>query len=180
MSFPLARTSAEAHLYMDLHPCPCGEADFPRQHAVVAAGDDLASRYTGACPRCGAAREFLFRLPEQVLVPRAGEVVYGGPEPSELFDPGEWLRIADAYATRVPASLAGLPAGRADRARRDLACAAAAVDEAMKFIPEGADAVPSSAFASERGSAVYATEPGRFRRSRLHAVADAYRSLLAR
>jgi hypothetical protein len=35
---PLARTNEEAHLYMDLPPCACGEVAFERTSAVVATG----------------------------------------------------------------------------------------------------------------------------------------------
>src|SRR5688500_13011920 len=98
MVLPVARTNAEAHLYMDLHPCACGEIRFPRTSSVVTSPDGvLASRYAGTCPQDGTEREFLFRLPERVLAPPLdGAVMYGGSEPSELIDPGEWLSVADA------------------------------------------------------------------------------------
>ena len=169
MALPLARTSAEAHLYMELHPCACGETSFGRQSAVVEAEGDLASYYSGPCARCGTAREFLFRLPAEILPVVPGEVRFGDDRPSELLDPGEWLRLADAYA------------GTSDSARAaaDLATAAAAMDEVLKFVPPGADEVPETAFWSDRGAAVYAAEPGRFRAARLEAVRDTYRQLHA-
>jgi hypothetical protein len=178
MALPLARTNAEAHLYMELHPCACGEVRFDRQSAVVTIGDDLASRYAGACTRCGQQREFLFRLPERILVPEPGQVRFGDGRPSELIDPGEWLALADAYASTGPADTGQLDPGAARRVRADLATAIAALDEVLKFVPPGADAVPAEAFWSERGRAVRATEPGRFRAARLHAVRDAYADLL--
>lgn len=177
MALPLARTNAEAHLYMDLHPCRCGEATFERRSAVVEADGDLASRYSGACPRCGEQREFLFRLPAEILLAEPVEVRFGGDEPSELIDPGEWLRIADAYASQGPADVHDAPAADRARAAQDTATAVAAVDEVLKFVPAGADAVPEAAFRSELGRAVYAKEPGRFRAARLAAVRDAYRQL---
>jgi hypothetical protein len=179
MALALARTNAEAHLYMDLHPCPCGEVVFDRQSAVVEAQGDLATHYAGPCSRCGTQREFLFRLPAEVLVPAVGQVQFGGAEPSELLDPGEWLWVSDAYASRGPADVTGLGAGEREDSAHDLATAVAAIDEALKFVPAGAEAVPESAFWSERGRAVRAEEPGRFRVSRLEAVRGAYRQLYA-
>lgn len=179
MALPLARTNAEAHLFMDLRPCRCGEVTFDRQSVVVEAEGDLASHYSGPCARCGVPREFLFRLPEHILVPAADEVRFGGDDPSELLDPGEWLWVADAYAGRGPAEISQLGDDERSAAREDLATAAAAMEEVLKFIPPGADAVPTSGFWSDRGRAVHASEPGRFRRSRLEAVRDTYRQLLA-
>lgn len=177
MVLPVARTSAEAHLYLELHPCSCGEARFAPGSSVVTTDDgDLASRYAGACPRCGTHREFVFRLPQEILMP-TGEFRYGGPDPSQLLDPGQWAAVADAYAASVPVDPSGLDAGERRRARAVLERAAAAVDEVLKFVPEGADEVPATAFVSERGRALYAREPGRFRRFRLAAVRDAYRGL---
>ncbi|MDG4794485.1 hypothetical protein [Micromonospora sp. WMMD1082] len=177
MNPPLARTNAEAHLYMDLHPCSCGETAFPRQSAVVALADgDLASRYTGACAGCGQDREFVFRLPATIGGTGNG-FHYGGDEPSQLLDPGEWLLVADAYAGQVPAEPAAGAAGQ--RARAALTRAVAALDEVGKFIPAGGGAVPPGAFTSDRGRQLHQREPGRFRRDRLTAVRDAYAGMLS-
>ncbi|MFB9239384.1 hypothetical protein ACFFWC_28275 [Plantactinospora siamensis] len=181
---PLARTSAEAHLFMDLHPCECGAAGFARGSSVVALDDgDLASRYAGACAGCGREREFLFRLPAQVTAPAAdGRFGFSGDRdgPSELLDPGEWLWVADAYAGQAPADPAGVPADQRPRARAVLQRAAAALDEALKFVPAEADEVPAAAVTSERGRAAVAGQPGRLRRSRLVALRDAYTELADR
>ena len=175
MALRLARTNEEAHLYMDLHPCECGEIEFPRSSSVVETADGLAGRYTGPCPQDGARREFTFRLPQRLVAPpRDGLVRYGGAEPSELIDPGEWLSVADAYARNVPAR----PASSAE-AGPMLRRAVAAIDEVLKFIPAGADRVPESAFVTDRGRAAYAKEPGRFRRLRLEAVRGTYANIAA-
>jgi hypothetical protein len=181
MVLPLARTNAEAHLYMDLHPCACGEIRFPRTSSVVTTPEgEPASRYAGTCPQDGAEREFMFRLPERVLPPPPdGAMEYGGPEPSELIDPGEWLSVADAFARSVPADPASLDGDGHAAARSMLVHATAAVDEVLKFIPASTDRVPEAAFVTDRGRAAYAKEPGRFRRPRLEAVRDTYRSIAA-
>jgi hypothetical protein len=181
MALRLARTNEEAHLYMDLHPCKCGEIEFPRSSSVVETADgDLASHYAGTCPQDGTRREFTFRLPQAIASPPGdGSVSYGGAEPSELIDPGEWLSIADAYARNVPSDTASLAADGLVQARSMLTRAVAAIDEVLKFIPAGDDRVPKRAFVSDRGRAAYTKEPGRFRRPRLDAVRSTYASIAA-
>ncbi|MEJ3747597.1 hypothetical protein WEI85_30445 [Actinomycetes bacterium KLBMP 9797] len=190
---------------MAMHPCDvCDESEFDCQSAVVMAEGDLASRYTGECAGCGTGREFLFRLPETVTLP-GHELRFGGPEPSELLDAGEWLWAATNFAA-TPVHPAGPPAdlaadaaggfadaagGFADaepstlsaeelaEARADLAGAVAAVDEVLKFLPDGADEPPESAFWSARGRQLRASQPDAFRRDRLEARRAAYRAALA-
>jgi hypothetical protein len=178
---PLARTSAEAHLYMELRPCPrCGESRFEPAGSVVEAGGELASRYEGVCPSCGEAREFTFRLPEEILPPSDENPCFGDDTPSELLDAGEWLWLSDLIAVDTPADPAGLTARDRRLVRVDLLTAAAAVDEVLKFLPPGADAVPPHLVWTPRGREIHATEPSRFRRGRLQAVRDTYRELAAR
>ena len=96
-----ARTNAEAHLYMDQQPCPCGAREFERRSAVLTEGDALCCRYAGPCQGCGRRREFVFELAETIR-PVAERIEYGGSDPSRLLDPGEWMDIADAHARRQP------------------------------------------------------------------------------
>ncbi|HEX3761773.1 MAG TPA: hypothetical protein VHW23_23905 [Kofleriaceae bacterium] len=160
-----ARSNAEAHLYMDLQPCACGEHAFDRRSAVIDDGGTLCSRYEGACPRCGAARAFVFELPAEIRPVRHDAIEFGGSDPSHLLDPGEWMAVADAHARRQPGT------------RRDLEVAIAALQEMLKFIPPDGDRVPDDAFRTERGRAVHDAEPGRFRRVRLDTVLGVYRDL---
>jgi len=179
MAPPLVRTATEAHLYMDLRPCTCGEPGFPRESAVVELDGELASRYSGTCPACGTYREYVFRLPEDVVLPRPGAVVFGDGTPSELLDPGEWLWVADRYAGASPADVSRLDPEDRRRARQQLAAAAAAMDEVLAFVPADAEEVPPGEFRTELGRAVHAEEPGRFARDRLEVVRDTYREMLA-
>jgi hypothetical protein len=152
----LARTPLEAHLYVDLRPCDCGETRFERAATVVQLPDgDLGRRYAGDCAGCGRAREFVFRLPDEPLAEPAG---FGGSEPSHLLDPGEWLWVAERFAA----------GGR-------LAAAADAVEEVLKFAPPGAVEVPGGAVRSRLGLAVYARGPDRFRVAALAALREQYR-----
>ena len=56
------RTSAEAHIYIDQHPCTCGDIEFDRQSAVMNDGGVLCSRYFGKCRTCATMRELIFEL----------------------------------------------------------------------------------------------------------------------
>lgn len=161
------RTSAEAHIYMDQRPCTCGDIEFDRESAVMDDGGVLCSRYYGNCRSCGTMREFVFELPPTQR-PITNQVEFGGADRSRLLDAGEWLAISEYYAKLDP----GTP--------EDLDIARAALEEVIKFLPNGVESVPDSAFWSERGRAVRDREPGRFRRERLAAVLDVYRNLLAK
>ncbi len=167
---PLARSRDEAHLYLDLHPCHrCGSVDVRWEDALVVVSQGPARRYFGTCRGCGQERDFVFLLPERRGLPPAGPgVSFGDGRPSQLLDAGEWLWVADLTAGRVPTDD---PPG----AWRALAIATAAVDEILKFLPDGADEAPDSAFWSVRGRRVRAEEPGRFRRDRLVRMRDFYR-----
>jgi hypothetical protein len=171
MALPVARTRDEAHLYLDLRPCDCGSVETEWESGVVAVDAALAIAYSGTCSACGNAREFVFALPEHEVPPEEFPT-FGGPEPSQLLDAGEWLWVADLTAGNVPP-------GDADAARQALTIARAAVEEVLKFIPDGQDDLPDQAFWSERGARVREEEPRRFGRERLMIVRDTYRDLAA-
>jgi hypothetical protein len=184
---PVARTRDEAHLHMDMHPCErCGSVDIAWESSLTDRDGVPARRYAGTCGECGQPREFVFGVPDRPTLPGSGDVVvFGGPERSQLLDPGEWLLVADlcAQAAAVPQDGRAEAGGQTtvdSEVRYNLAVAAAAVEEILKFVPPGADAVPEWAFFSDRGLTVYHQEPGRFDRRRLAIVRDTYREALDR
>ncbi len=163
---------------MDLHPCECGEGNFDRASSVIEVDGDLASRYAGICNGCAKVREFVFAVPEDIQLPIPGSVVFGDGSPSQLIDPGEWLFVADRYARVAPGrTTPGTEEARL--ARQQVATAAAAMDEVLAFVPEGADAVPYEAVRTDRGRSVYDEQPGRFYSDRLTVVRDTYRQIVA-
>lgn len=170
----MARSSAECHLYMALNPCSCSETAAPAEHAVVQGKDGLVAQYRGQCPKCGRARAFDFALDPETPPLDA----FGGSKPSRLICPGQFVLHADRLASRWPADMASLTDKQRAQARDDLAWAARALEEVLKFVPEGGDDVPAAAFASSEGRAAFAAEPGGFRKVRLQARLDAYRQLL--
>jgi hypothetical protein len=180
MALPVARTRDEAHLYMDMRPCvTCGKSDVHWDSALTSDDGSPARRYSGTCPGCKMAREFIFRLPERPFLAAAGHVVhFGGKDPSELIDAGEWLYVADVCAQ---AAAGGDPSSLLSaEARESLIVAVAAMDEVLKFIPEGRDEVPRAGFWSERGRMLRQNESGRFRRRRLLTIRNTYQDVLTR
>lgn len=173
MPFAVARSRDEAHLFLDLHPCDaCGSVDTTWEHGLMAVEGALASRYAGICAGCGAAREHLFGLPEREVVPKSFPT-FGGTEPSELLDAGEWLWVAERTAQAVTSDD---PA----ESRRVLAIATAAVEEVVKFIAPGEDEVPAHAFWSDLGRRERDAEPARFTLDRLLEMRRHYREQMRR
>lgn len=164
--YAIARTSAEAALYLELTPCPdCGstETDWYDQQM----GGVLSC--AGVCAGCGANREYLFSSPQpDDSVPQSATSEFGGPEPSELINAGQWLAFADQIAGQVAVD------DRSEQARDAMAVARQAVEEVAKFVPASADAVPEEAFWTEAGREVRALDPGRFRLERLLVIRDSY------
>ncbi len=79
--------------------------------------------------------------------------VYGGPEPSGLIDAGQWVLIAEKYA-----SMAARPGVEVTTARVRLRAAMAAILEVRKFgLP-----LPDSAFWTSPGRRLHAEQPERF------------------
>jgi hypothetical protein len=172
----LARSAPECRLYIDLHPCVCGATLFDVRHHLRSEPDgSLAAVYGGDCPQCGLPRLFVFTLdPATPPAPPA----FGGPAASRIICPGQFALVSDDASRRAHADPAGLSPTDHRASRANLELALAAIEEVVKFIPAGADAVPPEAFTSIEGQRLYASEPQRFRRYRLEAVADAYRQLI--
>ncbi|GAA2575295.1 hypothetical protein GCM10010435_58970 [Winogradskya consettensis] len=127
---PIARTLAEAEIYLQLHPCTCGAIDIP---GATHRGDALW--YDGACPLCGRPRAEPFGLP--LAAPAFGthfETFYGGPQPSTLIDAGEWLDLRARYASVVPPAPGSAPSV-VTRYTERITQATAQVTEYLKFIP---------------------------------------------
>lgn len=175
MVLPVVRARDEAQLYMDLHPCErCGSVEITWESQLTHDEGAPARRYHGTCGACRAPREFVFRLPERPAIPGPDDAVFfGGPEPSQLFDAGEWRLIADAGVRDGSAPATGDPAVDGER-KRSFAVAVAALGEVLKFIPAGADAVPESAFWTAHGRAAFDENPKRFRRDSLEEWRETY------
>lgn len=159
-----ARSPDECQLYMELHPCGCGEDGFAWSRHVLEQEDGrLVAGYEGACGRCGTARQFEFEVAAEPPEPPA----YGGDAPSRIVDPGEFLAESLRAAAGVPPHPDQVETYRLADAYDAIEQAVAGLVEVLKFVPDGAGAVPEAAFTSDVGRRMYAGDPGRFRRGRL-------------
>jgi hypothetical protein len=158
---------------MDLQPCPgCGTKgfDWGGHHLEYDEAGAVVSVYDGPCQECGTARRFEFTL----TAARPGADGFGGPEPSQIVDPGQFLLLARHAAGLVPGDPAHCPPGDRAAAGEAIETALSALAEVVKFVPDGADRVPPDSFWTEQGRSVYRADPGQFRRDRLDAVAARY------
>src|SRR2546430_2506164 len=88
----VARSAPECRLYLDLHPCSCGATAFPVRHVLrPGEGDALEAVYEGDCASCGLPRRFVFELDPATPPPPPA---YGGPQPSRIICPGQFLPVA--------------------------------------------------------------------------------------
>lgn len=170
MTLRLARTNDEAYLYIGGVPCEeCGH---------VGVGDIVPSlfgerdghrfrTFVTDCPECGTRREFAFRVPRVSDPPSPLGVRFGGSTPSELMDPGEWLVLADNIIASVPDDLSVLTDAEREQLRDEVDVARAAIEEVLKFIPPGRDAVPSVAFWTKTGRQKLMLSRRRFDRDEL-------------
>lgn len=178
-AYPLAsRSIDEMMLFMDLHPCACGETNFERRSKLVMAGNDMVAHYLNPCARCGQPREFKFVVNDPIPRRPDGGMQFGI-EPSKILDPGEFAAASDTLAKQIPGSLQGMSPQQKHQAIDTLDRAAAALDEAIKFIPQGADEVPAQMFRTPVGMYERDRLPGQFKRYRLEARVGAYRNMLA-
>ncbi|MBO4208614.1 hypothetical protein [Micromonospora echinofusca] len=178
------RSLAEAHVHLDLRPCGCGSAGFPRDRMTVLVDDPdrLLVRYAGPCDGCGAPRDVVFELPPAADRSDGPAYLFSGPAdgPSEALDAADWLGVAEGYGALADALLAAVEAdvsGDAEGRWRDpqeraamvrlLAGAAAAVEEVLKFLPGQAPALPAAAFWTGPGRERYARQRDLFDRDRL-------------
>ncbi|MEU9998521.1 hypothetical protein [Streptomyces sp. NPDC050848] len=171
-----ARSSFEAHLYMDLHPCACGSGDFDRQHRLEQRGDDFVAVYEGACRQCGTTRRFEFRMAEEVPPPPPA---FGGAQPSQIIDPGEFEEVAFRISESAGLQLLNSPKSEHYKLRDAVAYTVAAFEEMLKFLPPGEDSIPAAAFTSEVGKARYRRDPGNFDRDILEMNVRDARKVLA-
>ena len=145
MALPYARSIAEEHLYIQLHPCRCGTGrSVPVSHGTGQAEQGVFSEHVERCTGCGTEREFVFRLPG--LAPRYDDR-YGGADPSQIIDAGQWQGLAWAHIIRATN-------------RVQFLTAIDYLKELRKFIPPGGDAVPDSAFFTEQGQRIRAEAVG--------------------
>jgi hypothetical protein len=172
----IARSSLECRLYIQLHPCSCGEMRGVTQHRIESRDEALLAVYEGRCMGCAVPRRFDFVLDPEI--PPSHK--FGGSKCSLIIDAGEFLAVADAAVRAVANDANRLDDLGRQRARSLLLRAVAALEEVLKFIPPDGDRVPVEALWSAAGKEQYLMEPGRFRGSRLEKVLGVYRTAVTK
>ena len=136
----VARSSLECRLFIELDVCPCGQTPGELAHRLISRDERLVALYEGSCAGCGRSLAYAFPLANEIVAADK----FGGMDPSQLIDAGQFLResvcaVRRVVATPAPQNLYWL--GRA------IAC----LEEVLKWIPEGEDGPPASAFFTEDG-----------------------------
>ena len=104
---------------------------------------------------------------------------FGDDEPSQLIDPGQWLKLADVVTRGLP-PLDELAAHRGLGELRDrVTLAVAAVGEALKFVKAGEDRVPGYEFWTDSGRQMFDDARWRFDKESLEFELDRYERTLA-
>lgn len=160
----------EAQLFVELRGCGCGTGLAVVDHELHQRGGEMVARFADTCQSCGAQQVYEIALSAKQVLPPA----FGGPDPSSLVDPGEFLWTSDQAAAQVPVDVSHLDQVQRKAAAAALQYAMAALDEVVKFVAVGTDLVPAEAFVSELGKAMYRANPGRFTVTELEEQAASY------
>jgi hypothetical protein len=181
-----ARGRAEAYEYMRLALGDCTFYGFDVEpvRRYSSPGSPVVTVYVARCPSTAESREFEFTAD---LAPddAPDRLVYGfGPEPSKLIDAGQWVQVLFYYHTMVELQVKDLENGWPDPAGAEYLLdmiwrARAAAEEILKFIPEGADSPPDSAFWTEVGRKSRADFGDRSWRAKMQEYIDTYVQLEA-
>jgi uncharacterized protein YjbI with pentapeptide repeats len=167
------RSLAEMRFAYSLVPCTgCGSREIG---AIEYRGMGKVQVYSGTCPRCRTTREVTFH-PRGKVATSAPMHELGGPEPSRIIKPVQFVEELDRVGTRVvwePEELAPGPWTASYQAiDRALICLA----ELLKFVPSDSDAIPDGAL-DAAGKADRNARSEKYQREWLTAERDRYRAL---
>ncbi len=178
----VVHSQAELRLYLSARACQCGGKLGTRRkyrsQLRAAKGKRVITRvidrYVTVCRRCRDEVQFAFDISEPVTNPKASLPYVLNPtsKPSEVIDAGHWLNLAYGYfEAALEAQFEGDPT-----ACRDLALtAAAAIEEVLKFYPEGRSLPPTSAFFTPDSLNNFQQQSQLFHRDVLRGLRDVYR-----
>jgi len=172
---PVARSTWECQMFFGLAVCPqCGETGLDPVELNVG----QVWEYATTCPNCEHRQQFAFAVARLGPPPFPA---FGGAEPSQLIDAGQFLVLAEEAADDVPADPADLSSDdlMPEEALEELSVAVAAIEEVLKFIPADADRVPREALWTVEGLARFDADPVAFDRRQLIAMLGAVKLSLA-
>jgi hypothetical protein len=143
--FP-ARTLREASAYTRSIECRCGSDRIDLDDSTITVADQVLTRFFGACADCGRPREYLFRNVGDDHAALPWNALWSVDErPSQLFDASYFIAFWDTFTQAAAGFLRSDPVGRWYQSKHYLQMAASSLDEALKFVPPGADRVPEGA-----------------------------------
>ena len=139
--------------------------------AVYTSGAKAAARFLAEQPGTDKARLSVYALGEGTVhaMSLASDT---SPDAPKIHSLGLLQPLSGRYLDIITNRV------RSDASPETLNTWLAAVDEVVKFVPAGQDAVPEDEFWTPEGRAVRDAEPGRFRLDRLLVVRDTYRDLV--
>ena len=172
------RSYVELRFVAELYQCACcGSREVAGMNNLYRS----AGRYfaIASCPHCRLSRKFSFRMRSSPPISSPERYELGGPEPSSVISPAQFIEELD----RVGAEVVWAPESLAPEAWRAnigaLSRAATCIVELLKFIPDDAGSVPDSAL-DEAGRADALARPEKYQRAWLASERDRYRDLFAR
>jgi hypothetical protein len=155
-----ARSLAEAQLWADTDTCECGGLGVAWElSALWHDGDTMQAELSTTCGGCYRARQLSFTLPPAVPEGPPGHFAPVDAPPSGLYDAVEWWAFAHLYADQA--------AEDPSDAAANLIRAAAATDEALRFLPPGAAALPAEAVRTPWSQEALRATPESFTREAL-------------
>jgi hypothetical protein len=172
-----ARTLAEAQVYVSLTTAADQTAP-ATEPAPIVPGENLTEgeeAWTLATPAGDIAIPYASEDAARTIGARFGLGV------SQLIDAAQWAVVAATYARRAleaDMAYAGDPSQDRDSVELNWEFAADAVAEALKFLPDGADAVPDEGVWSEFGRQARARNPELVTRAKLTDDLEYYRGTL--
>lgn len=166
-----ARTVREMEFVASLEQCRHCGAPTPDDFEMFGHGDSWALR--AICPGCGRPRAFTFRTFGHPLKGAYQRRELGGPSPSEVIRPGQFLaeleRMRALLGDDIAVEQLAPVAWRAAAASTDRAVTC--ILELVKFLPPGGDAIPDG-FLGPEDRADRAGRPERYARAWLETHRD--------
>ena len=168
------RSIEEGYEFASVRPCACGVTDEPAADLTVTELAPGSYRLEFSCRGCGRPRELTVALTERLNSPGEEFAYSRSGRPSSVIDGGGWVAILHRYFTASMSAidlLAGEPPDDvlAPVLARSLVRAAAAAEEALALLPEGADALPDAQVSTAAARELRARRPALFTREVMEA-----------
>ncbi|MFG2042845.1 hypothetical protein [Dactylosporangium sp. NPDC048998] len=177
------RSLEEGYEFASMQPCDCGVAAEPAADLAVTELGPGSYRLGFSCRECAGPRELLVVLTERPNLPGEEFAYSRSGRPSKIIDAGGWTAVLHRYYTASMSAIDLLDGEPPDDVlapvlARSLVRAAAAAEEALALLPEGADALPEEQVSTAAGRALRTKRPSLFTREVMQAGPDRCREQL--